>query len=596
MKYIVVLIALGLAAYRGSFDGPFIFDDRPAIVDNTTIRAFDNVWNPPAGSTVSGRPIANLSFALNYANAPATDANVSSYHAVNLLLHIASALLVFGIARRVADVRLAFAIAAIWIVHPLTTGAVTYIVQRVESLMSFFYLLTLYCAIRGWTAAAIGACALGMGTKEAMASAPIAVWLWDVVFASAPWNPFRNRRRRTLYVGLAATWIVLALAILSPGAQSGTVLQSITRSGAVEGWTPLTYLWTQAGVIVHYLRLAIFPSPLVFDYYDWPQAQSPADVWPALLFVVGLFAATIIGLIKRHPLGFLGACFFLILAPTSSLFPVSTEIAAEHRMYLPLLAVIAVVTSTAFALLRTRVAFAAVALVVIVAAGVYATDVRNADYDSEQRIWADTVAKRPANVRARINYGITLMREQRYAEAESQMRSAIAGSADRLTLAQAHLQLGSALLAQQKFDEGVAHMERALELDASIKEADVILGQAYSDRGAVAMALFYLRRAISRIPDNAAVLNRTAWLLATAPPEWRNPAEAVSLAERAVRITGGQDIAPLETLGVAYGVQGRYAEAINAAERALALARMRGDASTAAALERQIAFYRANAR
>ena len=105
-------------------------------------------------------------------------------------------------------------------VHPLTTAAVTYIVQRVESLMALFYLLTLYCSIRAsgqtrtgwWTAAAIASCALGMGTKEVMVTAPVMVAAWWWLFVPAD-DKGARRRARTLIPGLFLTWAVLAFLV-----------------------------------------------------------------------------------------------------------------------------------------------------------------------------------------------------------------------------------------------------------------------------------------------------------------------------------------------------------------------------------------------
>ena len=165
-------------ADSNSFGGVFVLDDVRAIVRNPTIRT---LWplsvplSPPSESTVSGRPVANLSFALSAALAAERPAAAGAdglapgqfvaldptpFHAGNLLIHLAAALALFGVVRRTllsprlrdwfeaAAAWLAFAVALLWVVHPLHTSAVTYIVQRVESLMGLFYLLTLYCAIR----------------------------------------------------------------------------------------------------------------------------------------------------------------------------------------------------------------------------------------------------------------------------------------------------------------------------------------------------------------------------------------------------------------------------------------------------------------
>jgi len=631
-----VIVLAGVYAYIPSFAGVLVFDDRPAIVENTTIRslALPDVLRPPAGATVSGRPVANLSFALNYALAPAEvrdvfspagllpDAaarfrrNVWGYHLVNLLIHLGTGLVLFGAVRRTlessalrdrtgrAAVPLAAIVALIWIVHPLGSAAVTYVVQRVESLMALFYLLTLYCAIRAglpgarrapWVAGAIVSCALGLGTKEAMVSAPIAVWLWDVVFERAPWAPWRNRPRRLLYAGLTATWAVTVVLLLS-ASQARLILTDVATYGATEGWTPWSYLWTQAGVLVHYLRLALVPAPLVLDYYGWPRASSPIDVLPQAALIVALLAVTIIAVIRRHPAGFAGSVFFFVLAPTSSVLPIPTEIAAEHRMYLPAAAIVALVVIAAYGFgrrlaVRPRRTIAAILVLAMVVLFTAATRARNRDYSSDEAIWADTVAKRPDNARARLNYTIDLMAALRHTEAEAQMRRALALPADRNTRAQSHLQLGAALCAQGKLTEGIASVQQALALDPTLPDADVILGQAYSDLKDIAKALPHFRRALQRAPDSALLLWRFTWLAATGDAATDDDRRmAVTTGERAAMLTARQHVGVLEALGAAYARNGRFAEAIATARAALALAESRGDPA-ASALRQQVDYY-----
>ncbi|HXA14671.1 MAG TPA: hypothetical protein VNW23_06045, partial [Opitutaceae bacterium] len=154
------IVLAAFAAYHNSFSGPFVFDDLGSIPDNPTIRHFRPVWPVLSPSTpgvgVSGRPLLNLSFALNYA---ISGLNVWSYHALNLAVHILGGLVLFGVVRRTllrlggkfeaGALPLALLAALIWTVHPVQTASVTYISQRAESLMGLCYLLTLYCFIRG---------------------------------------------------------------------------------------------------------------------------------------------------------------------------------------------------------------------------------------------------------------------------------------------------------------------------------------------------------------------------------------------------------------------------------------------------------------
>jgi hypothetical protein len=466
----------------------FVFDDEPAIVENPHIRA---LWPPtaamtaPTGTTLSGRPAAALTFAVSYALAPseARDVfklpasastvhierflqNVWGYHAANLLIHLGAALAFFGVMRRTLQtfppgrgVRerasvLALSCALLWAVHPLTTSAVTYLVQRVESLMALCALLTLYCSIRAWsgsrwwTAAAVSACAAGMASKESMVAAPLLIVIWDVVFAAVqPWRELLHRRR-LLYAGLAATWVVLAVLV------AGGHRPDAAGFGFAE-WPWWRYLLTQSGVITHYLRLVVWPSPLVFDY-DWRPATVVSSLLPSLLIGVLLFAGAM-ALYRRRPLGVAIAAFFLLLASTSSVLPVVTEVAAEHRMYLPLALVIAVLVIGTFTYLQNRRVSATVGLVavaLIAAAFGTVTSARNRDYHSAEGLWRDTVNKRPENARARHNYATILLADGRVGEAERQLREAVRLRPD---YAEAHAALGATLCAQQRFAEGLEH-------------------------------------------------------------------------------------------------------------------------------------------
>ncbi|HET9316671.1 MAG TPA: hypothetical protein VFQ51_13840, partial [Vicinamibacteria bacterium] len=323
---------------------PFFFDDAGDLLNNPEIRQlWPPLWltaGPPHSNALAGRPVSALSFAMSYA---ASGLDPVAYHAVNLGLHVACALLVFGLARRVLVLPraggwsigiaagLGAATALLWAVHPLNTEPVAYAVQRTEQLWSALYLLTLYAAVRAleperrtaWTAVAAVACALGMGAKEIMVSAPLAVVAFDWVFL----DRVLLRERRRLYAGLAAGWLVLGALLLS-GKQGSVALH------ANDPLTPWQYLFTQGRVITRYLRLVLWPSPLAIAY-DWPQVTPPALGLPYFLLVAALFAATAWALWRRLPIGFAGACVFLLLAPSSSLVPLPTEIAAERRMYLP---------------------------------------------------------------------------------------------------------------------------------------------------------------------------------------------------------------------------------------------------------------------
>jgi Flp pilus assembly protein TadD len=351
----VVLVVAGALAYATSLNGPFLYDDQTAIVTNAQIRTLSPLavpLSPPRDTPVAGRPVVNLSLAVNYAMG---GLDVTSYHVTNVALHLLVALAFFGVLRRTLRLSaappalaeradgLALACALVWVLHPLNTEVVNYVVQRTESMMALCYLTTLYCALRAWASpggwswqvAAVAACAAGMASKESMVTAPLMVLVYDRVFLY-PSLAAAFRERRSLYIGLAATWVVLAVLMLG---------EPRTSVGFDAGVSPFTYFLNQLPIIGRYLWLTVWPRPLVTDYGLPRPALGAVDVIVPGLVVLALGVATLLALRRHRWLAFLGVWFFVTLGPTSSVVPIATEVGAERRMYLPLmaLAVLAVV-------------------------------------------------------------------------------------------------------------------------------------------------------------------------------------------------------------------------------------------------------------
>ncbi len=333
---------------------------------------------------------------------------VWGYHAFNLAIHILAGLTLYGIVRRTllcpllrerfgaSAMRLALAVAVLWTVHPLQTEAVTYISERCESLMGLFYLLTLYCFIRGtgaqrsswWFALSVVACLLGVASKEVMVTAPVMVLLYDRTFVS---GSFRKAwtRHRWLYLGLAGAWVLL-----------GWLMVGLHYRGAGYGlgipwWA---YALVECRTVAQYLWLALWPHPLVFDYGEFAAIRHVGEVAPYAVLLAVMVAGVLVELKRRPAIGLVGAWFFLILAPTSSVVPISGQPMAEYRMYLPLAAVITLVVIGIDSRMGRR--STAVFLALAVGLGFLATW-RNEDYRTELSIWNDTVAKCPDNAALR---------------------------------------------------------------------------------------------------------------------------------------------------------------------------------------------------
>lgn len=485
----LLIAAAALVAYSNTFNVPFVFDGVSGIADNTSIR---KLWpllgalHPPAGTSLTGRPIANLSFALDYA---ISGESTWSYHAVNLLIHVLAGLALFGVSRRALSgpvmaarfgrdaPSLALAIALLWLLHPLQTESVTYTVQRVESLMGLFYLLTLYCVAReatsshsaAWGAGAVAACALGMGTKEVMVTAPLMVLLMDRTFFAGTFTKALRLRPR-LYVALAATWIPLALLAWASASRTGS-------TGFGTAVRPADYWLEQFEAITRYLRLSLWPSPLVFDYGTLlPDGGIP--LLTSFTLVVALAALTAVALRRWPALGFLGAWFFGILLPTA-VIPIATQTVAEHRMYLPIAAPLVLVVLAAYAGLGPR---RLVLLAIPAAALCFLTVGRNATYRSAAALWEDTVSKEPGNARAHCSLGLAL------AAIPGSAPRAIAEYEEALRIhpdyADAHNDLGVALEDQPgRLGDAVSHFREAVRLRPSFAAAHANLGRLLSNAG-----------------------------------------------------------------------------------------------------------------
>jgi Tfp pilus assembly protein PilF len=565
-----VVILAALAVYHNCFAVPFLLDDVPSVIQNPGIHHLWPVWSalsPPVDSYVGGRPVVNLSLAINYALGGTV---VWGYHAFNLAVHILAGLILYGIVRRtllcpllrerfgVSAMRLAVAVAVLWTVHPLQTEAVTYISERCESLMGLFYLLTVYCFIRGtdaqrsswWFALSVVACLLGMASKEVMVTAPVIVLLYDRTFVS---GSFRKAwtRHRWLYLGLAGTWVLL-----------GWLMVGLHYRGAGYGlgipwWA---YALIECRAVAHYLWLAIWPHPLVFDYGEFVAIGHMGEVAPYAVMLAVLVAGVLVELKRRPAIGLVGAWFFLILAPTSSVVPIGGQPMAEYRMYLPLAAVVTLVVIGIDSRMGRR--STAVFLALAVGLGLLATR-RTEDYRTELSIWNDTVAKCPDNARAHSHLGGALLEAGRFPEAAWQYEQVV-----RLKPgdAWAHDNLGNGLLKVGKASEAVEQYEQALQLRPDFSEAHVNLGNALLRMGKTPEAIEQYRQALLINPDLAephsnlgAIYQRMGKL-----------PEAVAQYEQALRINPDFPEAHFN-LGLALEKLGRTPEAIAHYQQAVKL-------------------------
>jgi protein O-mannosyl-transferase len=533
-------VLAGLAAYWGIYSSPFIFDDASSIQANASIRhlgEIGKVLRPPAGGeTVTGRPIVNLSLAVNYAIGGLSP---RGYHALNLTIHLLAGLALFGIARRtLGGTTAAFAIALLWIVHPLQTEAVTYISQRAESLMGLLYLLTLYGFIRyagppssagapaggeprvGWGWLSAGACLLGMAAKETMVSAPLIVLLYDRTFVAGGFRAALRARGR-YYGALAATWILLGYCVAASGRRGGT-------AGFATGMDPWRYALFQATAICHYLRLSAWPHPLIFDY-GTSLAAPPWETALSCAGIAALLAATTWALLRRPTWGFLGAWFFMLLAPSSSIVPVATQVMAEHRMYLPLAAVLAAVVCAAAGWRPFWFPASLLAAALLAAL----TLARNADYRTARSLWERTVAARPNDPRAREQLAEALSQDPALLQdAAAQDEAALRIDPDDPV---AHNNLGNVFLRLPgRLPDSVAQFRAALRANPASATYRANLAAALAGLpGGAQEAVAEYEHALHLDPDNASARNGLGNLLSGVPGRM---GDAIAEYEAALRI------------------------------------------------------------
>ncbi|MCC6681557.1 MAG: tetratricopeptide repeat protein [Phycisphaeraceae bacterium] len=527
---VLVVVATGL--YLNTLPGPFIFDDEPNISADKSLRDLPQVTQQTMLDMVrlhpgTLRPLTRWTLAVNCA---IDGLEPRGYHLFNLLVHAAAGLALFGVVRRTLLLPRwaphlaahahwwAFAVALLWVAHPLNTQAVTYIIQRGESLMAAFFLASMYAAIRQWQSptstgrwlwaiACVAAALLATWSKEVAIVLPGVLLAYDWVMlrpgSLKAW--LRRRGALTAALCLVSAWLMLR--------SLGTATQEGSSAGfglPVVG--PFGYLISQSGVILHYLRLAFWPDVLVLDYFWMPaiphDTPSPYVTTLVMRFVFwqslaigGLLIASLIGLIRRQWWAFCGVAFFMILAPTSSVMPIA-DLAVEHRMYLPLTCVVAIVVIAAGLLIRwiapSKAAKIGAAILILTTAALGSrTVIRNFDYLSPIHLWDKMVIDRPDNPRAWQNLGALLLADGREDEALFCFERVLSILPN---YAAAHAGLGDIYLGRSDAARAIAHYESAVAIDPQSPAFHYDFGRALLVVGQTDKAQQELSKAIELQP------------------------------------------------------------------------------------------------
>jgi tetratricopeptide (TPR) repeat protein len=502
------VLLLGILAYSNSLHGEFVFDDLQQLSLNPAIRDLSSFLGPSGYRSQPNRFVAYVTFALNHhlvGYAP------FGWHVVNLAIHLANALLVWALVRlafRSPRLRtsalapsagaIAFAAAALFVAHPLATQAVSYIVQRITSLATFFYVLTvvLYLAwrlrpaARGRVALYAGvlvASLLAFRTKEISFTLPLALVLVEWAFLEG------DRRRWLPILPVAALSLVIPLTLLDLGKSAGEVLASADTTTRVQAaFSRFDYLRTQAVVVVRYLGLLVLPAGQVLDHdVQIRDSWLAPDVAGSALLIASLCALAAWLAWRSRPgearpafdpsvrlLSFGIAWFFLTLSVESSVIPIA-DVMNEHRVYLPSAGLLpAAATAVALLFLRTDPRHVArdTAIAGALAGAVLgiATWNRNLVWRSEIALWSDVTQKSPRHWRALKNLATALFKQDRIPEAVAALRRHVEVFPDE---AVSHMQLGVGLYVARRPAEAEAELRRAVELGP--EEPDMLFNLAF---------------------------------------------------------------------------------------------------------------------
>jgi tetratricopeptide (TPR) repeat protein len=464
MRARLLLLAAALAAFGGSLGSGFHFDDY-AIFSDPALGApsgWREIWN-----WRQTRPLTFLTF---WANRQLGGENPIGYHAVNLALHAAAVLLLYECLRRLISPRAAALASAIFAVHPIQAEAVDYIWSRSIVLATALCLAALlaWIAGRGWAAAACFAAALL--AKEEVAAFPLALWLlrgaglWPALppFQAASSRLHKNAGTADqrpaplllmLFLSLAAGLRVIYATAATPG----------SAAGVQAGITPWHYLLAEGPVIWRYLRLLAIPYGFTVDpEIPMPPAWLGLAAWGAMAALLALAWRR-----QRAWTPWLVAAFVLLI-PSSTVFP-AADLAADRRLYLPMLGF---ATAATLVLARIRLQPVAPALVLALTVTAFA---RTEVWMTEESLWREAVERAPDKIRPKIQ----LARQLPPGEA-----LALLAEAGRLAPNDPAVaaETGKVLLADKRPAEALAQFGRALALDP--RDA-----RNYNNRGVALAAL-----------------------------------------------------------------------------------------------------------
>ena len=604
---LVVFFGIVFLIYSNTLENPFIFDDDFNIQNNSHIRllrlTFGGLKRAGFESPSSNRPVSNISFALNYYF---HQYNLFGYHLVNILIHITTGIFLYlfiKISLKIYPLNfldqplkwIPFFAALIWLVHPLQTQAVTYIVQRMSSLAAMFYVLSflLYAKARlegkrwvkvmffaGCTTSGI----LAIGSKETSVTLPFFIFLYEWYFLQ---DLDRAWLKRHLFHFAAALIFIFFVSFLFLG---GHPIATILSGYATRDFTLIQRVLTEFRVVIFYVSLILFPHPsrmnLDHDFSISFSLIDPVSTLFSMILLAGAIGLAVYLAKKDRLISFCILWFLGNLLIESSI--IGLEIAFEHRTYLPSMFVNLLLVILFYRYVR-REWLRVVILCLLVGVFSVWTYTRNSVWQSGVSLWRDCVEKSPHKARSHLNFGNALVDQgliddaiTHYIEAlhirpgygkahdnlgvalESQGRigEAINHYLEALSIKpdneRAHNNLGNALVKQGEIDEAINHYLTALRIKPEYEKAHYNLGNILVQQGRIDEAIDHYLEALRIAPDNEKTHNN----LGNALERQGRTDEAIGHYLKVLRINPDNEKVHYN-LGVALEKQGRTDAAID---------------------------------
>jgi len=499
----LLLAAVTIFVYRPAWNGGFLWDDDAYVTNNDLLTASDGlrrIWFS-LDSPSQYFPLVYTTFRIERA---LWGLNPSGYHWVNLLLHVANALLVWRVLARL-NVPGAWLAGAIFALHPVQVESVAWITERKNVLMVFFFLLTLLAWVafvdertkQPWRfyALALVLYVLALSAKTTACTLPAALLLilW---LQKKPIN-----WRRLLQI---VPFFVLGLGMGLVAVWWERYHQGTSRE-LFAFLNPIERVLIASHAVWFYLGKLIWPTNLTFIYPRW--SITPTHPLDYAWLVAGVAFCAVIYFARRY-VGRsveVAALFFVAtLSPVLGFIMLYTfryTFVADHYQYLASIGPIALASAgvgglaAAYNRRRPLVLSAAVSIVAILAVMTWRQSVMYGDIEA---LWRTTLARNPSCWMAHNNLGIVLFQKGEIDEAIAHYRTTLQMQPD---FWDADYNLGSALLIKGEVDEAIAYCNRAVAMEPNDPDAQVALGNALAGKERIDDAIVHYEKALAMRPD-----------------------------------------------------------------------------------------------